>query len=220
MQLQIDTNRLKEMAEAMKEMADKYSITLDNSNWSMDLPSSEQLLLGDYLHAYRVEKSGLTEEEYNSCLSTSGKYHSIEEFYNREIEIIKREMRAGIVRENIPYDINLTKEQAYEKYCSCDRETAKKAADLIDKVNDEAMYHEKELRESYTGDLFTQLGRESDKARYEEKARRGQEKFNVAASNLMGKLEGLKIKGDAAKNYGDFVEKAATDYGENASHRL
>ena len=64
----------------------------------------------------------------------------------------------GITRRDIPFDVNLTKEEAYQKYALCDRNTAKNIAEAVAKADRKIIYFKKDLREHYTGDLVTQLG--------------------------------------------------------------
>ena len=214
MQLNVNYEELAKVANSLKESANYFEIELNNSKWILNLSSAEQLLLGDYIHSFKVAQSGCSEEEFKKCAEISGNYYRIDDFYSHEVETIKKELSAGFERYNIPFDINLTKEQAYEKYCGCDQETAKKAYDLINKINTEATNHEKDLREKYSGDLFVQLGKENMKAEYEEKARIQQEKFNEAAKELMqGPVGQLSEASQSIGNYGSFVNTVVGNYG-------
>lgn len=218
MEIKIDSEKLRKAAEAMNEAANYYEVILDNQRWQLSLPQAESLLLVDYISKYKVEKSGCSEEEYKKCSNIADLYHRITVFYDNKADEIRREISNGFERANIPFDVNLTKEQAFEKYCGCNEEEAKKAYDLVDKVNKAAAYHEKELRENYQGDLFAKLGRENEKLEYEERARLQQERIAKASEEFMKAFnspenqENMKNSTEAANAYMEFVKKTGEEY--------
>ena len=218
MKIQLDPEKLKKQAEAMNEAANYYEVILDNQRWQLKLPQVESLLLGDYISKYKLEKSGCTEEEYKKCSNIADLYYRITDFYDNKADEIRREISNGFERANIPFDVNLTKEEAFQKYCECDEEAARKAFDLVDKVNKAAAYHEKELRENYQGDLFAQLGRENDKPEYEERARAQQERIAKASEEFMKAFnspenqERMQKGTEAANAYMEFVKKTGEEY--------
>ncbi len=222
MKIQLDPEKLKKQAEAMNEAANYYEVILDNQKWQLKLPQVESLLLVDYISKYKVEKSGCTEEEYKKCSSIADLYHRITDFYDNKAEEIRREISNGFERADIPFDVNLTKEEAFQKYCECDEEAARKAFDLVDKVNKAAAYHEKELRENYQEDLFAQLGRENDKPEYEERARAQQERIAKASEEFMKAYnspenqENREKIAAVANNYMAFINKAVDEYNEKS----
>ena len=126
MKIQLDPEKLKEQAEAMNEAANYYEVILDNQRWQLKLPQVESLLLGDYISKYKLEKSGCTEEEYKKCSNIADLYYRITDFYDNKAYEIRREISNGFERANIPFDVNLTKEEAFQKYCECDEEAARK----------------------------------------------------------------------------------------------
>jgi len=223
MQLQLNPEAIKEQAEALKDAADYFELSMYNHKWNEEISNPEKLLLGDYISKYKVEKSGCTEEEYKKCSRLGTEYSSIVDFYDNKAEEIRREISFGYTRPNIPYDVNLTKAEAFQKYCECDEEIARKAYDLMRKVDTAATYHEKELRENYQGDLFAQLGRENERPEYEERARLQQERIKKASEDFMKAFnspenqERLKKGAEAIKKYMEFVKQTADNYEKQES---
>ncbi len=215
MELTINYDELKNISDALKKSAEYIEKELNYAKWSLNISSAEQLLLYDYFESFRIQQSGLSEEEYNRFYKISDNYSRIIDFYDNEVETIKRELSAGFERYNIPFDINITKEQAFEKYCGCDEETAKKANDLIYKIRLAESDHKKELMDNYKGDLFVQLGRENERSVYEERVKARQEKINELKNDLMTKRQETNSEiSQGVSSYTSFVESTVKDYEE------
>ncbi len=184
--IKINPEELKELGRKISEFADDYKIQLDNMMWRVSLPSAEQLMIQDAILRKKIESLGCTEEEYARYARIGGLYSSLEQFYSEEAPQIKKEVSFGMVRDNIPYDVNLTIEEAYAKYSECDRETSKKTYELLKIADKKAALYEKEIRENYQGDLASQLGYSREE--YVEKAKAKDEAWKEAATRFQSKI--------------------------------
>ena len=124
----------------------------------------------------------------------------LDNFYDKEAPQIREKERMGIIIDNVPFDVSLTKEEAVMKYCGCDMKTAQKAFDLVKKVNTAAEFHTGKIREAYTGNLFEQLGRENERPIFDERVRKMQETIITSSSDIEERL------GDFAKKIGIYYD--------------
>lgn len=169
MLLNVDVDLLRRTSESIAKACDETRVSLDNISWGFDdLSLAECLMIEDEKKDYSRKLLGLDANQYSRYLTISDLYTRLEHFYDEEAENIKREREIGFDRLDVEFDPNLTKEQAYEKYAQCDRDTALKIHTLVSDVETKVTFHIKDVRESYTGDLATQLGR--DKELYERRA--------------------------------------------------
>lgn len=206
MEIKVNEQELNESVKALENV----NYMIENMQWRNSLPIYEQYMMADVVYDFKLKKSGLSEEDFKRYLNISDNYSRIESFYDQEAEAIRKELSLGVKRRDIPYDVSLTKEQAYEKYCNCDRETARKIDILMSKINNEAMYFEKDIKDKYTGNLSEQLG--IDKEKYLKK----EEEFNVKAEEFADKFKQMmdrpemqeqmnSIK-ESIEKYSDFTE--------------
>lgn len=217
MNLTIDINKLAEAGRNMAEMAEYFNISLENLQWKMGLPLYEQFILRDEQNIFMMKILGLNEDDFHKYLKIRDTSMQLEKFYNEEIKYIKNEINLGVQKENIPFDITLTKEQAYEKYCHCDMVTANKIVELLFKAETKAAFHEKDIRTNYKGDLAAQLG--VDKAKYLEEEKDYNAKMKVTKERmeeLMNKpeiKEGMSAFRKAFGDYSDMAKKVSEEYG-------
>ena len=159
MNFNVDVNKIKEMGKAIGDAAEKLNVYVDNLIWELSLPPYECEMLRGAIRHYQINSLGVTPEEYDKLVKLSGCYRSIEDFYGMEAETIKRELELGLRR--LPksnYDPNISIDEAYSRYAGIDRETCRKAHDMIGKAEKNGILYEKSIRECYHGDLATQLG--------------------------------------------------------------
>ena len=184
----------------LTDLFKSMEVITKNSDWSFNLSEAEKLLLQDELKKYKISKSGLSEEEYKRIVDIWGKYSDLDNFYDKEAPQIREKERMGIIIDNVPFDVSLTKEEAVMKYCGCDMKTAQKAFDLVKKVNTAAEFHTGKIREAYTGNLFEQLGRENERPIFDERVRKMQETIITSSSDIEERL------GDFAKKIGIYYD--------------
>ncbi len=159
MRLNVDTDKIKEMGKAIGDAAEKLNVYVDNLIWEFSLPTYEREMLTSAIYYYKINSLGITPEEYDKLVNLSDQYRSLENFYGREAEIVKIELEHGIKRlPSSNYDPNISIDEAYSRYVGNDRETCKKAYDMINKAEENSQNYEKSIRETYNGDLATQLG--------------------------------------------------------------
>jgi len=221
MKLTFDPEQLREQAKLMTQFAEDMSVEIDNTYWKLHLQDYERIMEEDYIHNYKVKALGLVEEEFARYASIRSTYEDLEKFYDETVELIRRERALGIEREGqiISFDITLTKEQAYEKYCPVDRETAQKTKEVMDKIDKKAVYYEKGIREAYTGDLSSQLG--MPKEPYIAKAEEEKKAFAKAAKALENYEKEIDAnrpkmseeeKEDFRTRWDGFIDQVTKDY--------
>ena len=182
MEIKIDPIRLREVGESIKKAADYFDLKTDNMQWKLFLPRSQALMVEDEQHDFQRNLLGLDEKTYMHYCAISSLYSNLSSFYDGEAEMIRREQSHGINRVYIPYDPNLTLEEACLKYAKCDKETAVKIYRLVSDAEHKGELHVKEIRENYQGDLATQLGKNAEE--YEQRAVAEAEAFAKAAAVL------------------------------------
>ena len=210
MDFKISIDDIIEQGNEMKKIAEYANVALENLKWEIGLPLYEQFMLRDAKNTFMINTSGLNEKDFYKYQEISKIYRQIEKFYE--------EGGKGIHKDDGPFDLSLTKEQAYEKYCHCDRETAKKIAELIFKLEKNVTFYVKGIREKYKGDLGAQLGIKKGKYIAEEKA------HNLKMDSLKNRMEEVmknpesqeKIAdmSEAMKQHADFVSKIGEEYGK------
>ena len=100
---------------------------------------------------------GIDEEKLNKFNFVSNVFDRMKNFYENDAERIKKKISEGSIRVYIPYDIDLTLEEACLKYAKCDIKTAERISEMMSKTRRKADIHEKEIRDNYRGDLAKQL---------------------------------------------------------------
>lgn len=158
MDFKVDVEKLKETSNQILAAADLFNVKLENLLWSLELSDIELLALQQTEKQYMMKELNVNEEDYIKYCTISSYYSRLEEFYDRDAVFIRQELQMGMTKDNIPFDVNLTKEEAYQKYASCDRNTARNIAELVAKADEKVAYLKKDLREHYKGNLITQLG--------------------------------------------------------------
>lgn len=210
MDFKISIDNIIEQGKEMKKIAEYANVALENLKWEIGLPLYEQFMLRDAKNTFMINTSGLNEKDFYKYQEISKIYRQIEKFYEEEGK--------GIHKDDGPFDLSLTKEQAYEKYCHCDRETAEKIAELIFKLEKNVTFYVKDIREKYKGDLGAQLGMEKGKYIAEEKA------HNLKMDLLKNRMEEVMKKpeiqekiadmSEAMKQHEEFVSKIGEEDGK------
>ena len=155
--MELNTNKLREITKDLQEYEKSLTVYMDNVKWEMHLPLFEKMMIFDHMKDYKAEALGLGKEEYEKYEKISIVYKSLKDYYQYKVPEIKKQMEAGL-NAYAPYDINITLDEACKKYNQVDIETAQKIDAIVDTLDEKAMYHEKEIREAYQGDLANQLG--------------------------------------------------------------
>lgn len=219
--LSYNKEELQRFGKELIEMADDFDVQFKNSMWEVDLPTAEQLMMHDAYHKFELDSLGCTEEEFKNYVKMRGTYSDLEHFYDVEVEKIKQEMSYGYTREKIPYDINLTKEEAYAKYSEWDRETCRKSYELINKTKRKANLYEQEIRENYKGNLASQLGYNVND--YIERANKKDEEWKAAVANfqestgkwLEDNKQAMEAFSSSMGDYNSFIKDTVAKYEED-----
>ena len=194
MSLNYDNEKIIALAEKLQSVGDYFSIVLDVMQWKVSvLPRFEQLMLDDYIWKYKVTMSGLSEVEYRRYLDISQTYNRLKDFYNRRVLEIEKYAKHGVIFQNdYEYDINLSIDEACKTYCSVDKERAEEIDRIISDIEKSAVHREKDIKDTYRGDLASQLG--MNREIFVNKAAEEEEKFKALfeqTQKIIDKYAGL-----------------------------
>ncbi len=223
MVLNFDSEKIKEAGKALSEEGRFVGIAVDNMQWELGLPGYEAMMIRQAKSDYEFKVSGLSEEEYSKYVGIKYLFCALEDFYDEEkLERTKRELRAGFLDEKrLDYDVNLTIDEAYQKYCPVDRHEAARIYRFMRDIERKGILYEQGVREQYTGDLATQIG--YDKAEYQEKEKAENEAFarvynqfqEVYDKYAKENPEKIEQQRQAFANFSEFVNRTAAEYEKN-----
>ena len=194
MKILVDENVLKANAEMFANLANYWDV----STWEMGLPISEQLMMADAKKEYEMKVLGVDEQTYGEYKNVA---KVLAKWENFDGETVKRLRRLAAVGASSPseeeFDITISKEEAYDRYLGCDRESGLKIRSLMVSAKDQSLEYEKGVREQYNGDLAAQLGK--NKEEYAAKAQDYVEELRAATQRFQ-ESEAGKTMAEAITN--------------------
>ncbi len=160
MDFNVDGKIFDEIGKKLDERIEVFDLGMENIKWEMGLPSFEVKMIRKAKRDYKIKELGVSLEDFNRYIEIANTSRSLEDFYEQHnLEETKRQIKAGLINEqDLRFDVNLSIDEAYSKYSTEDKETAKKISKLLYDLDKKADLYEKEVREHYTGDLASQLG--------------------------------------------------------------
>ena len=155
----INAEKIEQIGKDLQEIGNQLSRSSSNLKWEMSLSASELKMLKDAKMEYMESILNLDRNAVLSYISTKNAYNSLVKFYEIDIPVYKEMQKYGISPLFIPYDMNLSLEQAVVRYTSHTLEEARAIEALVSRAEEKCDIYVEEIRNQYNGDLGILVGK-------------------------------------------------------------
>ncbi len=172
-------DQIKRVNEIYQDASDYSKVIVDNMTWELSLPDYQRLLLEDAYVTYQARILGVSVEEITRLQHIRRTYRDLLSFYNEDT----------VIKETEEFDKNLSFDEACQKYCYCDKNSAKKIYELMSKINRHSDYHKKGVREKFSDIPMDKI--EINKEEYIALMMKQDEEFQKEIDEMLRKYEDL-----------------------------
>ena len=145
-------DQIKRVNEIYQDASDYSKVIVDNMTWELSLPDYQRLLLEDAFLEYQSRILGVSVEEITHLQHIRRTYRDLLSFYNEDT----------VIKETKEFDKDLSFDEACQKYCYCDKNSAKKVYELMTKINKNINSCKKDIREQHESIPFDRININKD----------------------------------------------------------
>lgn len=159
---EVNHEGMKERAKNIMIMADKFSRNSANLCWSLSLRPSEELMLKDVEHEFKLNELFGDDELLKKITRLYFEYAELRTFYIEQAPKVKIRQSMGIYEKKLKYNPDLTIDEACQKYLGCTKREAEESSYLYDRIDDKYQEYLCNIRENYVDSLGTLVGKSDE----------------------------------------------------------